>query len=103
MTEPNESPLPPPPAVPPLAPPLAPLLAEGRWLWRRIYVFGVSLGIWGLLVGIIRTAKPETLPHISDGLMGLLALLLILYLVAPTAEQLLELLAEMQSGVGGRR
>jgi hypothetical protein len=92
MTEPQS---PPPPTQPPLA--------EGRWLWRRIYVFSVSLGLWGLLAGIVRTATPETLPRISDGLMGLLALLLILYLVAPTAEQLLELLADMQFRVGGGR
>lgn len=96
MTEPQTPPTP--PAVPPPAP-----LAEGRWLWRRIYVFSVSLGLWGLLAGIIRTATPETLPHLSDGLMGLLALLLILYLVAPTAEQLLELLADMQPRLGRDR
>lgn len=81
----------------------SPPLAEGRWLWRRIYVFSVSLGLWGLLAGIVRTATPETLPHLSDGLMGLLALLLILYLVAPTAEQLLELLADMQPRLGRDR
>jgi len=96
MTEANE--LMPPPAAPP-----SPPLAEGRWLWRRIYVFGVSLGLWALLAGIVRTATPETLPHLSDGLMGLLALLLILYLVAPTAEQLLELIADMQPRLGRER
>jgi hypothetical protein len=84
MTEPNES-----------APAQPAPLAEKRWLWRRIYVFSVSLGLGTLLAGIVRTATPETLPHISDGLMGLLALLLILYLVAPTAEQLIELAADL--------
>ncbi len=96
MTEANES-------TPAPTGPQSPPLAEGRWLWRRIYVFSVSLGLWALLAGIIRTASPETLPHLSDGLMGLLALLLILYLVAPTAEQLLELLADMQPRLGRDR
>ena len=97
MTEANEH------APAPPAGSQSPPLAEGRWLWRRIYVFSVSLGLWGLLAGIVRTATPETLPHLSDGLMGLLALLLILYLVAPTAEQLLELLADMQPRLGRDR
>jgi hypothetical protein len=45
MTEANED-------TPPLpAGSQPPPLAEGRWLWRRIYVFSVSLGLWGLLAG----------------------------------------------------
>lgn len=36
---------------------------------------------------------PEMLPRITDGLMGLLALILVLYLVAPTAQQLITLIA----------
>ena len=75
-------------------------LAEGRWLWRRIYVFSISLGLWNLLADVVRGATPDTLPRISDGLMALLALLLVLYLVAPTAQQLVELLAEMKLRLG---
>ena len=89
MTEPIETPAPNP----------APL-AEGRWLWRRIYVFSISLGLWKLMADVVRGATPETLPRISDGLMALLALLLILYLVAPTAQQLLELMAELKLRLG---
>ncbi|HEX8472368.1 MAG TPA: hypothetical protein VF633_14750 [Brevundimonas sp.] len=89
--------------------PIAPLiptptpspLAEGRWLWRRIYVFSISLGLWKLLADVVRTATPEALPHISDGLIALLALLLLLYLVAPTAQQLVALMAEMKLRLGG--
>ena len=75
-------------------------LAEGRWLWRRIYVFSISLGLWKLMADIVRGATPEILPRISDGLMALLALLLILYLVAPTAQQVVELLAEVKLRLG---
>lgn len=89
MTEPIEAPAPKPSP-----------LAEGRWLWRRIYVFSISLGLWKLMADVVRGATPETLPRISDGLMALLALLLILYLVAPTAQQMVELLAEMKLRLG---
>lgn len=82
-----------------------PVLAEGRWLWRRLYVFLVSLGLWTLLGFCIRRSHPGHLPAIADGLMGLLALVLVLYLVAPTAQQLLELLAnlKLRVGTGGRK
>ena len=76
-------------------------LAEGRWLWRRVYVFSISLGLWKLMADVVRAATPEILPRISDGLMALLGLLLILYLVAPTAQQLLELMADMRLRLGG--
>ena len=89
MTEPIETPIPSPPP-----------LAEGRWLWRRIYVFSISLGLWKLMADVVRGATPETLPRISDGLMALLALSLVLYLVAPTAQQMVELLAEMKLRLG---
>lgn len=83
--------------------PAAPL-AEGRWLWRRIYVFGVSFGLWVLLAAAVRSASPEGLVPLARGLMGLQALLLVLYLVAPTAQQLIELLANLRLrlGAGGR-
>jgi len=79
-------------------------LAEGRWLWRRIYVFCASAGLGGLLAGLIATGDPQVLPRVADGVTGLLALLLVLYLVAPTAQQIVELLAnlKLRLGAGGR-
>ena len=79
-----------------------PVLAEGRWLWRRLYVFFVSLGLWTLLAFSVRRSDASQLPAIADGLMGLLALVLVLYLVAPTAQQLLELLANLKLRLGTR-
>lgn len=78
-----------------------PPLAEGRWLWRRIYVFALSGGIWALLAGVVGGATPATLPRIADGLLGLLALVLVLYLVAPTTQQVIELVANLHLRVGG--
>lgn len=77
-------------------PPPMPPLAEGRWLWRRIYVFSLSFGLWGLLAGSLALASPTALPGIAEGLVGLLALVLILYLVAPTTEQVVAILAQLR-------
>lgn len=88
--------------APPTEPTTMPPLAEGRWLWRRIYVFAVSAGLWALLAGVVRAASPQTLPRIADGLLGLLALVLVIYLVAPTTQQLLELMANLRLRIGGR-
>ena len=81
------------------------LLAEARWLWRRIYVFAVTLLLWLLLASVIDRTAPEALPRVASGLMTLLALTLVLYLVAPTAQQLVALLANLRlrlAGGGGR-
>ena len=59
-------------------------LAEGRWLWRRLYVFVASAGLWLLLARAVGRTAPADLPRVADGLMGLIALMLVLYLVAPT-------------------
>lgn len=70
-------------------------LAEGRWLWRRLYVFAVSGGGWLLLHRLIVAVPPEAAPRLAEGLMALLALTMVLYLVAPTAQQLIETLGAL--------
>lgn len=66
-------------------------LAEGRWFWRRLYVYLATLLIWFLLREVVHRAPPEQLRHLADGLMGLVALLGLLYLVAPSAQQVVNL------------
>ena len=73
--------------------PGAPLLAEGRWLWRRLYVFATSGAAWLLLDRLIAGTPPEAAPRLAQGLMTLLAVTMVLYLVAPTAQQLIASLA----------
>lgn len=68
-------------------------LAEGRWLWRRLYVFLTSGGAWLLLDRLIASTPPEAAPRLAQGLMTLLAVTMVLYLVAPTAQQLIASLA----------
>lgn len=78
-------------------------LAEGRWLFRRLYAFAVSAGLWVLLMRTTGRMPAEMLPKMTDGLMGLLALILVLYLVAPTAQQLAALIAHARPrSTGGR-
>lgn len=78
-----------------------PMLAEGRWLWRRLYVFATSGGAWLLLDRLIALTPSEAAPRLAQGLMALLALILVLYLVAPTAQQLIATVAILRSGPGG--
>lgn len=80
--------------VPPSPPPQ--LLAEGRWLWRRLYVFAVTLGLLGLLALVARCGGPEARARVGDAAAGLIALVLVLYLVAPTAQQVVALLANLK-------
>lgn len=81
--------------------PATPLLAEGRWLWRRLYVFATSGAAWLLLDRLIAGTPPEAAPRLAQGLMALLALVLVLYLVAPTAQQLIATLAVLRPRMGG--
>ncbi|MFC5388424.1 hypothetical protein U0030_10315 [Brevundimonas bullata] len=79
-------------------------LAEGRWLWRRLYVFVASAGLWWLLARAVGRTAPADLPRVADGLIGLIALMLVLYLVAPTAQQMIAMLANLRLrlAAGGR-
>lgn len=86
----------------PLNAPAAPSpLAEGRWLWRRLYVFATSAAAWLLLDRLIVLTPPAAAPRLAQWLMALLALIMILYLVAPTAQQLIASLRTLRPGLGG--
>ena len=77
-------------------------LAEGRWLWRRLYVFVASAALWWLLARAVGRTAPADLPRVADSLMSLIALMLILYLVAPSAQQMIALLANLRLAAEGR-
>lgn len=76
-------------------------MAEGRWLWRRVYVFAVSFGVWLLLERAVTRTSVDGLPRLAEALMALQALTLVLYLVAPTAQQIVGLLANLRLRLGG--
>ena len=86
------------PPPPPRSP--SPPLAEGQWLWRRLYVFAASFALWRSLSAVVHRTEPAALPAVASGLMSLLALTLILYLVAPTAQQLVALLVNLRLRLG---
>ncbi len=77
-------------------------LAEGRWLWRRLFVFLTNLVLWALVHRAIERAPAEALPDIVERLLMLIALITLLYLVAPTAQQLVALGVRFRIGAGGR-
>ena len=81
--------------------PPTPALAEAQWLWRRLYVFAASFALWRSLSAVVDRTEPDALPAVASGLMSLLALTLVLYLVAPTAQQLVALLADLRLRLGG--
>ena len=76
-------------------------LAEARWLWCRLYVFAASFALWRSLSTVVDRTEPDALPTVASGLMSLLALTLILYLVAPTAQQLVAVLADLRLRLAG--
>ena len=78
-------------------------LAEGRWLWRRLYVFAVTAGLWALVALSVERAETRDLPRLAEAMMRLIGLILVLYLVAPSAQQMIVLLAQLKPGPGGRR
>lgn len=85
----------------PVAPESGAPLAEGRWLWRRLYVFATSGVAWLLLDRLIPLVPAEAAPRLIERLMSLLALTMVLYLVAPTAQQLLASLRLLRPTPGG--
>lgn len=77
-------------------------LAEGRWLWRRLFVFLTSLALWALVHRAVERAPVEALPGLVERLLMLIALITVLYLVSPTAQQLVALSVRLRIGAGGR-
>lgn len=76
-------------------------MPEARWLWRRLYVFALTFGVWLLLGRAVMRASADSLPRLTEGLMLLQALTLVLYLVAPTTQQIVALLAHLKLRLGG--
>ena len=71
-------------------------LAEGRGGGGGLYAFTVTGALFWLLRAAVRATPPERLPETANGLMTLMALILVLYLVAPTAQQLAAVAANLR-------
>lgn len=71
-------------------------LPEGQWLWRRLFVWAAALGLWGLLAASVGRAPAADQARLAEDLIALLGLVMVLYLVAPSAQQLVELAAALR-------
>ena len=80
-------------------------LPEARWLWRRLYVYAVSAVGWSLLTWSVAKTPPSSMAAVAQGLMILLGVTMVLYLVAPSAQHLAAVFAELRLrlATGGRR
>lgn len=71
-------------------------LPELQFKWRRWFTFILAIGL--LLIvdrGVARIDEPEALRQILTDALRLIALLAFLYLVAPTAETIVKMLAQI--------
>ncbi|QLQ12164.1 MAG: hypothetical protein HZY74_01155 [Brevundimonas sp.] len=82
--------------------PAAQVHAEGRWVWRRAYVYAASLGLGLILMRLAERADLADLPMLARAITGLMALMAVLYLVGPTAQQLIAFVAELRARGGPR-
>lgn len=85
--------------------PMKAALPEARWLWRRLYVYAASIIGWSLLSWSVAKTPPASMVAVAHGLMVLLGVTMVLYLVAPSAQQLAAVFAEvrLRLATGGRR
>lgn len=73
------------------AEPLARALPDGVWTFRRVFVWLLTLVLLTLIWRIVELAPAEHLAGIAQGLIGLIALLVIVYTIGPTAEHIVRL------------
>jgi hypothetical protein len=71
-------------------------LPEGQWLFRRIFTWTLSVALLGLLGWIIWRMPAEGLQLVALWIIGLLALVVTYYLLAPSAPELARILAEIR-------
>lgn len=81
-------------------------LPEPSWLWRRIYTFVLSLlslgFVWYGAEAMFILKRPDELFAITRYMIGILAVLILFYMVAPSAEQITKMIQAsktLRSGV----
>lgn len=71
-------------------------LPENNWFWRRTYTFLLSIVslafIWFGAEGMYQMGDPEKLFQLTRYMIGILFFLILCYMVAPSAEQIVKLI-----------
>ena len=71
-------------------------LPEQNWFWRRSYVFAlslISLGfVWYGIEALWDLREARAIYDITKYMIGILAMLILFYMVAPSAEQIVKLI-----------
>lgn len=90
------------PVIPPGIDPQDPL-PEGKWFWRRLIVFATVAASYWLLWSLTPRVPAADVRTVMRDLMILIGVLLLFYLVAPSANQITELLATLKLRLRGPR
>lgn len=72
-------------------------LPEAQWLFRRIFTWTLTVALLGLLGWLIWRMPAEALQLVALWLIGLIALVVTYYLLAPSAAELARLIAELRT------
>ncbi len=71
-------------------------LPEGSWLWRRAFTYGLSIAclvfIWFGVEALWDMRQATAIFQITRYMIGILAVLITFYMVAPSAEQIVKLI-----------
>lgn len=71
-------------------------LPEGQWLFRRIFTWTLTVCLLGLLGVIVCRMPRDGLQLVALWLIGLIALVVTYYLLAPSAAELARIFAELR-------
>lgn len=77
-------------------------LPEGQWLFRRIYVWSLTVLLLALTAFAVWRSPPGQLQLIALWLIGLIGLIATYYLLAPSAPELARLIAEFRTRISLR-
>ena len=72
-------------------------LPEGQWFFRRVYTWSLTAILLGMLGFIVWRMPPALLQLVSLWLIGLIALVVTYYLLAPSAPELARLIGELRT------
>lgn len=71
-------------------------LPEGQWLFRRIFTWTLTVLLLGLLAWMAWRMPADALQPVALWLIGLIALVVTYYLLAPSAAELARIFAELR-------